>query len=181
MRNDRNLSSQSTSDSSLLVLSSTLIWRTFDSLQSRMKKFSVYATKLLFASVVLAASHTHCAHAQWVDFDADRRSPDHSGAMDKVDEIQNSGPARLRAVNLARSYAVDMNGGLSMYRPSACMFSSSAAGCLISADSKGFLFRFNGGPPGWEQMGRKADIETEILIGPDGTNVARLIYNGRLR
>ena len=30
-------------------------------------------------------------------------------------------------------------------------------------------------------MGRKADIETEILIGPDGTNVARLIYNGRLR
>lgn len=141
----------------------------------------MYATKLLFASVVFAFSHTHCAYAQWVDFDADSRSPVQSGAMDKVDEIQNSAPARLRAVNLARTYAIDINGGLSVYRPSACMFSSSASGCLVSTDSKGFLFRFNGGPPGWQQMGRRAEVETEILISPDGRNVSRLIYNGRLR
>ncbi|MFY8150274.1 MAG: hypothetical protein ACOVNL_13790 [Prochlorococcaceae cyanobacterium] len=89
----------------------------------------------------------------------------------------------IRAVNLARNVAVKLNGGLGVYRPADCMFRSSSDGntCLISRSAEGFLFRFLGGPPGWQQLGLPPTIETEILISPNGRAVVNLVYNGALR
>lgn len=80
----------------------------------------------------------------------------------------------LRALNLARNTAVRSNGGLSLYRPAACMFSTDAAvaaGCLVRRDAQGFLFRFLGGPPGWERLNLPPSVETEIQISADGRSV----------
>jgi len=92
-------------------------------------------------------------------------------------------PARVRALNLARNWAVNANGGLSAYRPAACMFMTAAGGgpCLLRANSAGFWFRFRGGPPGWQQQGDPATLQTEIQISPDGRRVVGVPYNGRLR
>ncbi|MCT0225854.1 hypothetical protein KQ310_11945 [Synechococcus sp. CS-1328] len=91
--------------------------------------------------------------------------------------------SRIRAVNLARNVAVKLNGGLGVYRPADCMFRTSVAdnNCLISADGQGFLFRFLGGQPGWQQLELPATMETEILIAPDGRQVVSVIYNGAPR
>ena len=91
--------------------------------------------------------------------------------------------SRIRAVNLARNVAVKLNGGLGVYRPADCMFRTSTAenNCLISADDQGFLFRFLGGQPGWQQLGLPATVETEILVAPDGREVVSVIYNGEPR
>ncbi|MEB3321569.1 MAG: hypothetical protein VKI81_01975 [Synechococcaceae cyanobacterium] len=89
----------------------------------------------------------------------------------------------VRALNLARNRAVKLNGGLGIYRPAACMFSTEwgGSGCLVRRDAEGFLFRFLGGPPGWEQLGKPANRETEILISPDGRSVVEVRYNGAPR
>ena len=89
----------------------------------------------------------------------------------------------IRALNLARNTAVKLNGGLSVYMPAACMFSSGGSGgsCLAQTNSQGFLFRFNGGTPGWQQLGKPPTLTTEILISPDGRTVSKLVYNGPLR
>jgi hypothetical protein len=97
---------------------------------------------------------------------------------------QSEDPFRgVRAINLARNHAVRLNGGLGLYRPAACMFSTDARGedCLVSRDQSGFLFRFLGGAPGWQQLGLPPTTETEILIGPDGRSVVEVIYNGTPR
>jgi len=86
--------------------------------------------------------------------------------------------AGLRAANVARMQAERLNGGLGVYRTQACMHSNRGADCLIRRDGEGFLFRFLGGPPGWQQLGLPATVETEILISPEGTRVERVIYNG---
>jgi len=86
--------------------------------------------------------------------------------------------AGLRAANVARKHAERLNGGLGVYRPQACMYSNRGAACLIRRDSEGFLFRFLGGPPGWQQLSLPASVETEILISPDGTQVERVLFNG---
>lgn len=85
----------------------------------------------------------------------------------------------LRALNLARNTAVMTNGGLSLYRPAACMFSTDAAaasGCLVRRDAQGFLFRFLGGPPGWERLNLPPSVETEIQISADGRSVVNQSY-----
>lgn len=86
--------------------------------------------------------------------------------------------AGLRAANVARMQAERLNGGLGVYRTQSCMHSNRGADCLIRRDGQGYLFRFLGGPPGWQQLGLPATVETEILISADGTRVERVIYNG---
>jgi hypothetical protein len=86
----------------------------------------------------------------------------------------------VRALNTARNLAIQQNGGLSVYRPAQCMFQSAEADndCLVSKDETGFLFRFLGGVPGWEQFQMPASLETEVRISADGRTVEELIYNG---
>lgn len=86
----------------------------------------------------------------------------------------------IRALNLARNTGVTLNGGLTVYRPAACMFTTSAPEnpCLLQTNEQGFLFRFLGGPPGWQVLNIPPTLETELLIAPDGRNVVRVIYNG---
>ena len=87
--------------------------------------------------------------------------------------------ARVRAVNLARETAVKLNGGLTLYRPAKCMFDTSLAGgnCLIRRNNQGFLFRFLGGAPGWQQLGLQPNWETEILVSADGRQVVQVVFN----
>ena len=103
--------------------------------------------------------------------------------LERIDQLQQQAPARQRALNLARNTVVQLNGGLSQYMPAACMFSSGGSGgsCLVSSTDQGFLFRFNGGAPGWQQLGKPPTVSSEILISPDGRTVAQQIYNGPLR
>lgn len=100
--------------------------------------------------------------------------------LDRIDQLQQQATARQRAMNLARNTAVTLNGGLTQYIPAACMFTSGGSGgsCMVGNDSKGFLFRFNGGKPGWQEAGQPPTTTTEILISPDGRSVLQLIYNG---
>ena len=86
----------------------------------------------------------------------------------------------IRALNLARNAAVLSNGGLTVYTPASCMFSTSAASnpCLVRSDANGFVYRFLGGPPGWEAKGLAASTETEIKIATDGRRVVAILYNG---
>jgi hypothetical protein len=90
----------------------------------------------------------------------------------------------VRALNMARNTAVNLNGGLGVYRPAGCMFSTEAAisaGCLVKRDEQGFFFRFLGGPPGWEQLKLPATVETELQIAPDGRSVVKQTWNGTPR
>lgn len=88
----------------------------------------------------------------------------------------------VRALNLARNTAIKMNGGLSVYRPAGCMFETASAGnqCLIST-TDGYLFRFLGGVPGWQQLNIAPSVETEIRISSDGKSVLGVDYNGEPR
>jgi hypothetical protein len=91
--------------------------------------------------------------------------------------------ANVRALNLAREWAVRTNGGLSVYRPADCMFQTNTGGgsCLVRVTDQGYDFRFLGGPPGWQPEGRPATVETEIQISPDGRTVTNVAYNGTPR
>ena len=89
----------------------------------------------------------------------------------------------VRAINLARNTAIQLNGGLSVYRPAQCMFETARAGnaCLIANDNNGYTFRFQGGGPGWQALNQSPSRETEIQISPDGRTVTKVIYNGSPR
>jgi hypothetical protein len=89
----------------------------------------------------------------------------------------------VRAINLARTHVVMLNGGLEAYRPAQCMFATASRSnpCLIRSDREGFLFKFMGGPPTWEQTDSQPTIESEIIISPDGTEVEEVLYNGEPR
>ena len=77
-----------------------------------------------------------------------------------------------RALNLARGTAVSLNGGLSQYRPGACMFASiNNNPCITRADSEGIEFTIPGGPPGWEQNGDGPSMITVVVISADGRSV----------
>ena len=91
--------------------------------------------------------------------------------------------SNVRAVNLARNWAVNTNGGLSVYVPAACMFNTGDGGgsCLIQNTTQGFTFRFLGGAPGWQVEGRPASTETELQVSPDGRTVTNVLYNGAPR
>jgi hypothetical protein len=86
----------------------------------------------------------------------------------------------IRALNFARNAGVKLNGGLTVYQPERCMFSTSAASnpCLIGSDAQGITYRFLGGPPGWQSQGLAATLETELVVAADGMSLVRVIYNG---
>ncbi|MEB3275716.1 MAG: hypothetical protein VKM92_02005 [Cyanobacteriota bacterium] len=104
----------------------------------------------------------------------------------------------VRAINLARTTAIAQNGGLSVYRPAQCMFQTANPDnpCLISSpdnngtardnrntnrDPNAYVFRFQGGSPGWQQNNQKPSLETEISISADGRRVLQVNYNGTPR
>lgn len=91
--------------------------------------------------------------------------------------------ANVRAVNTARNWAVNANGGLSVYVPASCMFETANGGgaCLVNSTPQGFVFRFAGGPPGWQVEGRPPSLQTQIQISPDGRSVVNVPYNGAPR
>jgi len=101
------------------------------------------------------------------DDDVTETTPDHTTDHGDHDEDEPSTPstttpstpapsistidplAARRAINLARGTAVSLNGGLSQYRPGACMFASTKNNpCITRADSEGIEFTIPGGPPG---------------------------------
>ena len=103
--------------------------------------------------------------------------------FDRIEQLQQQAAARQRAINLARDTVVRLNGGLTQYMPAACMFASGGGGgsCLVQSDAQGFLFRFSGGVPGWQQLGTPPTTSSEVLISPDGRTVVQVIYNGPVR
>ena len=87
--------------------------------------------------------------------------------------------AQPKAANLARMKAESLNGGLASYRAAACMYETGASSCLISKSDQGFLFRFRGGPPGWEQQSPpRPTLETRVLVSEDGERILAVPYNG---
>lgn len=94
---------------------------------------------------------------------------------------QSDGPSSVRAVNIARMTAEKLNGGLQVYRAGACMHQQSGGACLIRLSNDGYLFRFYGGGPGWQQLGQPPTLETEILVAPDGRSIRAVLYNGPIR
>lgn len=105
-----------------------------------------------------------------------------SAAVGQTPDPYNTFPfTRQRATNLARMQAERLNGGLSVYRPDACMYNRAAAGCLIVADAEGYTFRFLGGPPGWQVLGLPPTTETELRISADGRQVLSVLFNGAPR
>lgn len=91
---------------------------------------------------------------------------------------QSNDSSSLRAANMARMKAENLNGGLQVYRAAACMHQQGGGPCLLKSSAEGYLFRFYGGGPGWQQLGNPATVETEILVAPDGRSIRQVIYNG---
>lgn len=91
--------------------------------------------------------------------------------------------SRVRALNLARNKAIQLNGGLTVYNPAACMFNTDQGGgdCLIRSNAEELVFRFLGGVPGWQQTNTPATVETEIKVSADGRQVLAVPYNGAPR
>lgn len=78
--------------------------------------------------------------------------------------------------------AESLNGGLGAYRAAGCMYETGGTSCLASKTSEGFLFRFEGGPPGWEQQTPpRPSLETSVLVSKDGDRILEVPYNGPLR
>lgn len=88
--------------------------------------------------------------------------------------------SNVRAVNAARNWAINQNGGLSVYRPADCMFQTNTGGgaCLIQTNSQGYTFRFLGGAPGWQQQGLAPNTETVVTVSADGRTITNVGYNG---
>lgn len=87
-------------------------------------------------------------------------------------DIERVPLARLRAANVARMRAERINGGLSRYRTASCMYQVGGGNCLVEQSADSFLFRFNGGPPGWEQADPPTPtVTTELKVSVDGRRV----------
>lgn len=91
--------------------------------------------------------------------------------------------SRVRAVNLARNKAIQLNGGLTVYAPAACMFNTDQGGgdCLVRSNAEELVFRFPGGVPGWQQNNIPPTVETEIKVSTDGRQILSVPYNGQPR
>ena len=90
--------------------------------------------------------------------------------------------AQPKAANLARMRAESLNGGLGQYRAASCMYETGAGSCLESISDDGFLFRFQGGAPGWQQQTPpNPTIETSVLVSRDGDRILEVSYNGAIR
>ena len=89
--------------------------------------------------------------------------------------------AQTKAANLARMRAERLNGGLRLYRADQCMHALRGEACLISVTDEGFLFRFRGGEPGWQQqIPPQPSLMTEVLVSADGDRILDVSYNGPL-
>ena len=109
-------------------------------------------------------------------------APRNSGAMERIEAILADSQGLQRGLNLARDTAIRLNGGLSVYRPASCMYAGiSDNPCLLRREERGFVFRFQGGAPGWEQLQLPPTTETEILVSKDGRTVVEVIFNGPTR
>lgn len=109
-------------------------------------------------------------------------APRTTQTLERIDEILRESQGLQRAINLARTTATQLNGGLNLYRPASCMYAGiSNNPCLISREGGNFVFRFSGGAPGWEQFKLAPALETEIRISGDGRSVLEVIYNGAPR
>ncbi|CAI8174695.1 MAG: Uncharacterised protein [Prochlorococcus marinus str. MIT 9215] len=87
-----------------------------------------------------------------------------------------------KAANLARMRAESINGGLREYRAAQCMYVTGGEGCMISKTDDSFLFRFQGGAPGWQQLNPpEPTIETDVLVARDGSRILSVPYNGPLK
>jgi len=85
---------------------------------------------------------------------------------------RNNPLAAKRALNLARGASTRLNGGLRIYRPSACMYASATNNpCLLHASPQGFEFNIPGGSPGWEQADKPPAVTTRILIDAEGRSL----------
>ena len=90
--------------------------------------------------------------------------------------------AQPKAANLARMRAESLNGGLGQYRAASCMYETGAGSCLEFVSDSGFLFRFQGGAPGWQQQTPpEPTIETSVLVSRDGERILEVPYNGTIR
>lgn len=106
-------------------------------------------------------------------------APRTTNVLERVDAILADSQGLQRGLNLARATGIRLNGGLGLYRPANCMYAGiSDNSCLVSREEQGFVFRFSGGPPGWEQAQVPPTVETEILVSRDGRTVLDVIHNG---
>ena len=104
--------------------------------------------------------------------DDDENDSGSSQSLQSPSETTVDPLAARRAINLARGTAVSLNGGLSQYRPSTCMFASAIGNtCITRSDSQGIEFTIPGGPPGWEQNDEEPSVVTVVVIAPDGRSV----------
>ncbi len=106
-----------------------------------------------------------------------------AGALCAGAALAQVSDSNVRAVNLARNWAINNNGGLTVYRPAGCMFNTGNGGgsCLIQSNNPGYTFRFMGGAPGWQQEGLAPTTETEVTVSPDGRSITNVVYNGAPR
>lgn len=80
--------------------------------------------------------------------------------------------SQTRAANLARMRAESLNGGVANYRADRCMYSTGAPACLVNKSNNGYVFRFQGGPPGWQQRNpAQPTTLTTVTVTPDGETV----------
>lgn len=88
--------------------------------------------------------------------------------------------SQVRAINTARDAAINLNGGLGAYNPAKCMFETTKLTnpCLISNDANGYVFRFLGGVPGWQEQNIAPTLQTQMRISSDGRTVLQTVYNG---
>lgn len=109
-------------------------------------------------------------------------APRTTRTLERIEALVSESQGLQRAINVARETATRLNGGLSVYRPASCMFAGiNNNPCLISRGDDGFVFRFTGGVPGWEQDRLPATVETELKISRDGRSLVAVIYNGPVR
>ena len=80
--------------------------------------------------------------------------------------------SQTKAANLARMRAESLNGGVANYRADRCMYSTGAPACLVNKSNNGYVFRFQGGPPGWQQPNpAQPTTLTTVTVTPDGETV----------
>jgi hypothetical protein len=85
--------------------------------------------------------------------------------------------SQTKAANLARLRAESINGGLSNYRADRCMYSTGAPDCLVEASPAAYVFRFQGGAPGWQQRRPvQPTVVTTVTVSADG-EVIRSVTN----